>query len=118
VIVRFAAVFLLSAFAAGCNTAADPGNSPAPDAAEVAGQRVGEVLRVEAGTHADIVIINAGYGRNIRPGMQLSLSRQGKAIASLVVAEATQDGAAALILDLTPNETVTAGDSAKVKTVP
>jgi hypothetical protein len=118
VIVRFAAVFLLAAFAAGCTTAVKPENSPAPEAAEQAGQRVGEVLRVETGTHADIVIINAGYGRNIRPGMQLSLSRQGKAIASLVVAEATQDGAAALILDLVPNETVKAGDSAKVKTVP
>lgn len=110
-------MFLLAAFAAGCTTAADSENSPATEAAEQAGPRVGEVIRIKSGTHADLVIINAGYGRNIRPGMQLSLSRQGKAIASLVVAEATQESAAALILDLTPNETVKAGDSAKVKTV-
>ncbi len=111
-----AALLLLAALAAGCTTAED--RNPSPDFAPVTdGRGAGEVLRVRTGTHADLVILNAGYAAGVRPGMNLILSRQGKAIASLVVAEATQDSAAALILDLTPDETVKAGDSAKVKTV-
>ena len=109
---------LLAALATGCAAKDDTATiSPAPGDAFTSAAGVGEVVRVETGTQTDLVIINAGYARNIRPGMKLSLSRQGKAIASLVVAEATQDSAAALITDLTPNETVKAGDSAKVKTV-
>lgn len=109
---------LLAAFAAGCATKVDPAPAlPAPGPAFTSAAGVGEVVRVETGAQTDLVIINAGYARNVRPGMQLSLSRQGNAIASLVVAEATQESAAALILDLTPNQTVKAGDSAKVKTV-
>ena len=113
---RISALLLLAALAAGCSSAENP--NPAPDSAPLSeGRGVGEVVRIQAGKHADLVILNAGYAAGVRPGMQLILSRQGKAIASLVVAEATQDSAAALILDLTPNETVKAGDSAKVKTV-
>lgn len=112
---RLPALFLFAALAAGC-AAGDSDTAPA-SAPLAEGRGVGEVVRVQAGARADLVILNAGYAAGVRPGMQLHLSRQGKAIASLVVAEATQDSAAALILDLSPNETVKAGDSAKVKTV-
>ena len=107
----------LAAFASGCSETGDTETDSATQAAFYNAPEVGRVLRIESGVNTDLVIINAGYARNVRPGMKLTLSRQGKAIASLVVAEATQDSAAALILDLTPNETVKAGDSAKVKTV-
>lgn len=108
---------LLAVLAAGCAGSGEPETDLAEQAAYFNAPEVGKVIRIETGSDTDVVIIDAGYARNVRPGMKLSLSRQGKAIASLVVAEATRDSAAALILDLTPNENVKAGDSAKVKTV-
>lgn len=121
VLVAVAATCLL----AGCATRRDNASSTqAADAAPAldfdpqrdAKTRVGRVERVEAGETADWVLLDAGYERNVSPGMKITVRRQGKAIATLVVAETTAQAAAALILELTPNQTVQPGDSAHITT--
>lgn len=119
---RLPAILLAAALLAGCaatDRGAAPENPATLDSRESFSDsrtRVGRVIRVEQGEHADWVLLDAGYERNVRTGMNITVRRQGKAIASLVVAETTARTAAALILDLTPNQTVQAGDSAHITT--
>lgn len=124
-IARISAVCLVACVFAGCTTrpeSADTDSSTAtlaaPDysAEHDANVRVGQVTKVEPGENADWVLLDAGSERNVRSGMKITVRRQGKVIASLVVAETTAHAAAALILDLTPNQTVRSGDSAHITT--
>lgn len=104
---------------AGCATrpGATEASAPFRDDIPQDDQRgVGRVLRIEAGENADWVLLDAGYERNVSPGMKITVRRQGKVIATLVVAETTAQAAAALILELTPQETVQPGDSAHITT--
>ena len=118
---RLPVLLLAAALLAGC-AAKSPQAAPESASPESfdpsldARVRVGRVLRVEQGEQADWVLLDAGFERNLRPGMNITVRRQGKVIASLVVAETTAETAAALILDLNPNQTVQAGDSAHITT--
>jgi hypothetical protein len=76
------------------------------------------VSKVVTGDTTDIVLLEGGYRQGISPGMVLHIEQEpGRPVAALVVADATVDYAAALILEVAPSATIKAGDSAKIKTI-
>jgi hypothetical protein len=77
----------------------------------------GHVEKVITASSTDLVLLDAGYKQNIRPGMVCLVEQEGKAIASLSIAESTLDHAVGLILTLAPGAVIKAGDTAKIKTV-
>ncbi|MFW5883573.1 MAG: hypothetical protein ACOCVG_04320 [Verrucomicrobiota bacterium] len=72
-----------------------------------------QVALVQSGPTLDVVVLSVGYNEGYEVGMLCEVSREGQPVASLILAEVTEDSAAGLILDLTDaapiqtNDTVT-----------
>jgi hypothetical protein len=66
---------------------------------------------------ADVVILGGGLAQGIRLGMVCRVTRGSKEIGELVVIESHRDRAAALILNLIPDNVIQTGDVARVKTI-
>lgn len=66
---------------------------------------------------ADVVVLEGGLANGIRMGMVCRITRGPVEIGELVVIESTRDRAAALILNLNPDNVIQTGDVARVKTI-
>lgn len=74
---------------------------------------------IEAGELADIVAISGGLQQGIERGMLLSVFRDGRKIGELLVTRSESNCSAALITQISPNESLSVGDWAtpKVRTL-
>ncbi len=77
------------------------------------------VAAIEAGELADLVAISGGLQQGIERGMLLSVFREGRKIGELLVTRSDKDCSAALITQISPNESLAIGDRAtpKVRTL-
>jgi hypothetical protein len=75
------------------------------------------VVAVQATRVADIVLLGAGFEAGLRQGMVFNISRAGQDIAEIVLVELRPRAGAALILELSPGQSIRAGDVATVKTL-
>ncbi len=75
-----------------------------------------QVQSVHEADKADFVILNNGALAGFDIGMVLTASRGNQAIGELLIIEAVRDRAAALILSLSGNQILQAGDSVRIKT--
>ena len=73
------------------------------------------VSAIEAGELADLVAISGGLQQGIERGMLLSVFRDGRKIGELLVTRAQSNCSAALITQISPNESLTLGDRATPK---
>ena len=73
------------------------------------------VAAIEAGDLADLVGISGGLQQGIERGMLLSIYREGRKIGELLVTRSDKDCSAALITQLSPNESLAIGDRATIK---
>lgn len=85
-----------------------------PATAATPSAQVGEVI---SGATTDLVRLNSGYRQNLRPGIICTIEKNNRTAATLIIAAATTDAAIALILDLQPEQSITAGDTARIKTI-
>jgi hypothetical protein len=76
------------------------------------------VAAVLPGEAADLVILDGGHAQGIRPGMVCGVSRAGRPLARLIVAESLETRAVALVLDLAPGEVLRPGDRAEARANP
>lgn len=73
------------------------------------------VTAIEAGELADLVGISGGLQQGIERGMLLSVFRDGRKIGELLVTRTASDCSAALITQISPNESLAIGDRATPK---
>ncbi len=64
-----------------------------------------------------LVMLDAGYDKNIRPGILCLVEQHGQAISLLVIAEADVSQAIGLIFTLADPATIQPGDRVRIKTV-
>lgn len=64
-----------------------------------------------------LVVLDAGYNKNIRPGMLCLVEQDGQAISLLVIAESDVSQAIGLIFTLADPATIQPGDRVQIKTV-
>lgn len=64
------------------------------------------VQSIEEGANADYVVLEGGLAAGFRTGMVAVVERGSERIARLLVADATEDRAIALILEVTPGHTI------------
>ncbi len=89
---------------------------PAPGPAVATGAV--DVAAVLPGEAADLVVLAGGHAQGIRPGMVCGVTRAGRAVARLIVAESRETRAVALVLDLAPGEALRPGDRAEARANP
>lgn len=89
--------------------AAEPALGPAVATGAVA------VAAVLPGESADLVVLAGGHAQGLRPGMVCGVTRSGRPVARLVVAESRETRAVALVLDLVPGEVLRPGDRAEAR---
>lgn len=75
------------------------------------------VEAIFAGKTADVVIFNAGYEQNFCTGALCRVERAGVPVAEIIIAEASRERAAALIVQLENTQTIQTGDTVKLKTI-
>jgi hypothetical protein len=77
------------------------------------------VAAIEAGELADLVAVTGGLQQGIERGMLLSVFRDGRKIGELLVTRSESNCSAALITQLSTDESLTVGDRAtpKVRTL-
>lgn len=92
--------------------AAEPARGPAVATGLVA------VAAVLPGESADLVVLDGGHAQGIRPGMVCGVTRAGRPVARLVVAESRETRSVALVLALAPGETLRSGDRAEARANP
>jgi len=73
------------------------------------------VAAIEFGELADLVAISGGLQQGIERGMLLSVFREGRKIGELLVTRSVKDCSAALITQISPNESLAIGDRATIK---
>jgi len=83
-------------------------NGRALGSAEAEGRA--KVAQVIAGNNTDLVVVSGGYNCGLRPGAVCTVTREGRAFGSVIVAEATEQRAIALILSLDSSTQITSGD--------
>ena len=91
-----------------------------PEAAETVSfteSNAAEVSAIYAGEAADVIVIKAGYDRDFCTGAFCRVERAGIPVAEIIIAEASRDRAAALIIQLENNQTVRTGDTVRLKTI-
>jgi hypothetical protein len=66
---------------------------------------------------ADVVILNGGLEQGIRLGMVCRVNRGTVEVGELIIIESRSNRSAGLILDLTENNFIQAGDIARIKTL-
>jgi hypothetical protein len=74
------------------------------------------VVGVRTTRVADLVLLGAGFDAGLRQGMVCRITRGNADIAEVLLVELRDHASAALILTLTPTQSVRAGDLATVKT--
>lgn len=74
------------------------------------------VVGVRTTRVADLVLLGAGFDAGLRQGMVCRVTRGNADIAEVLLVELRDHASAALILTLTPKQSVRAGDLAIVKT--
>ncbi|MDR2430515.1 MAG: hypothetical protein LBD14_06495 [Puniceicoccales bacterium] len=85
-----------------------------PSAASTPSAQVAEII---SGLTTDLIRLNGGYRQNLRPGVVCTVEKNGQASATLVIVAATTETSVALILDLHPEQFITVGDTARIKTI-
>lgn len=73
------------------------------------------VAAIESGELADLVAVSGGLKQGIERGMLLSVFREGRKIGELLVTRSDKDCSAALITQISPNESLAIGDRATPK---
>lgn len=78
-----------------------------------------QIEAIEAGELADLVAIGGGLNQGIERGMLLSVFRDSRKIGELLVTRSQNNCSAALITQISPNESFAIGDRAtpKVRTL-
>ncbi len=103
------ALLLAAVFASGAETrVAAPAESDGRAA----------VLSVVAGRTADLLVLEGGYERGLRPGSVCTVSRAGAPLGAVVVAESSRSRAVALVLELAPAVSIAVGDVVSVRANP
>ena len=69
-----------------------------------------KVAQVIAGNNTDLVVVSGGYNCGLRPGAVCTVTHEGRAFGSVIVAEATEQRAVVLILSLESSTQITLGD--------
>lgn len=99
------------------------GTAVAQSAPEAAGtisfteSNAASVTAIYAGNAADVIILGAGYEQNFCTGAFCRVERAGVPVAEIIIAEASRERAAALIIQLENNQTIQTGDTVKLKTI-
>ena len=75
------------------------------------------VVSVRSTRVADVVLLGAGFDAGLRQGMVFTVVRSGVQIAEIVLVDLRPRASAALILQLAPDQSIRAGDTATVKTL-
>lgn len=75
------------------------------------------VVAVQPTRVADVVLLGAGFDAGLRQGMVFNVVRGGVEVAEIVLVDLRPRASAALILQLTPGQSIRAGDTATVKTL-
>lgn len=76
------------------------------------------VVEVVVGRSADLVVLASGYDAGLRPGAVCTVSRAGQAFGSIVVADASERRAVALILSLDGGARINPGDTVTLRANP
>ena len=74
-----------------------------------------EVLAVQPTRVADLVLLRGGFDAGLRQGMVCRITRGSAAIAEVLLVETRPACSAALILSVTPKQSIRAGDLAAIK---
>lgn len=74
-----------------------------------------EVVAVQPTRVADLVVLGAGFDAGLRQGMVCRVTRGGAEIAEVILVELRPTHSAALIVALSPNQSIRSGDIASVK---
>ena len=74
-----------------------------------------EVLAVQPTRVADIVLLRGGFDAGLRQGMVCRITRDRTTIAEVLLVELRPSCSAALILSVTPKQSIRAGDTAAIK---
>ena len=75
------------------------------------------VVAVHATRVADIVLLGAGFEAGLRQGMVCRITRGNSDIAEVLLVDLRPRAGAALILQVTPGQSIRSGDIATVKTL-
>ena len=86
------------------------------ESAEAVGRA--QVLEVIAGRSTDLVVLANGYNQGFRPGTVCTVTRAGRALGSVIVAESSEQRAVALILSLDEKARILAGDTVNLRANP
>jgi hypothetical protein len=76
--------------------------------------RVAQLLTL---SHADLVLVDAGFEAGFRQGMVCTVTRDSQRVGELLLTELRPNAATALIFDLAPGQIILPGDSVAAKTV-
>ena len=74
-----------------------------------------EVLAVQPTRVADLVLLRGGFDAGLRQGMVCRITRDRTTIAEVLLVELRPMCSAALILSVTPKQSIRAGDTAAIK---
>jgi hypothetical protein len=74
-----------------------------------------EVVALQPGRHADLVLLGHGFDAGLRQGMVCRVSRGGSEVAEVLLVELRPTCSAALILNLAPGQSIRVGDLTRVK---
>ena len=77
-----------------------------------------KVTQIIAGHNTDLVVVSGGYNCGLRPGAVCTVIHEGRAFGSVIVAEATEQRAVALILSLESSTQITSGDTISLRPNP
>ncbi|MEN9636369.1 MAG: hypothetical protein RL077_4773 [Verrucomicrobiota bacterium] len=83
--------------------------------ANAVASRMGDVAAVHSSRLADLVIIRQGYNSGLRQGMVCSVKRGRTEIAEVLVVGLRPDTSAAVILSVSPNQSIHLDDVIAVK---
>lgn len=76
---------------------------------------VAEVVAVQPGRVADVVLLNRGLEAGLREGMVCRVDRGAIEVAEVVLVELRPSWASALILTVSPSQSIRMGDAVSVK---
>jgi len=74
-----------------------------------------EVVAVQPARVADLVLLGGGFDAGLRQGMVCRVTRGTTEVAEVLLVELRPTCSAALILNLAPNQSIRAGDLARIK---
>ncbi|MGH7944622.1 MAG: hypothetical protein ACREH8_18840 [Opitutaceae bacterium] len=84
-------------------------------ASSVIAAPVASVIAVEPTRVADLILLRGGFDAGLRQGMVCRVTRGAIAIAEVLLVELRPAHSAAVILSVTPKQSIRAGDVASVK---